>query len=218
MMKHTIAVIIATAFIISLCGFILSAAMPQSKISDALMTIALFVAAASGILASVFTKKLVQSKQWKYFVAGLLLFMTGFFIKMAGYRSAGEVCNVSGAAIAITALGLYIFQHRAGFTNSKWFWLIPFILLGCLFKLLYWPGGNMIIFASLLAIAIISVIQLAKPKQDTKVQAFLLAWQILMCICITVFYFGHIQVDPLFIGYIFILLALVDIFLQQEKA
>lgn len=218
MKLHTATVIITTAFMTSLGGFILSAAMPQSKVSDALMTVALFGAAASGILASLFTKKLVKSKQWKYFVAGILLFMTGFFIKITGFRAAGEIFNISGAVIAIAALGLYIYQHRTDFKHSKWVWFIPFILLGCLFKLLYWPGGNMIILASLLTIMVLSVIQLAKPGQNTKVQVLLLAWQIAMCVCIAAFYFGHIHIDPFFIGYIFILLALVDIFLHQEKA
>jgi len=217
MKLNTAADIITTAFIISLGGFIISAAMPQNKVSDLLMIVALFGAAASGILASVFTKKLVKSKQWNPFAAGILLFLVGFFIKMTGFRFAGEILRITGGVIAITALGQYIYQHRTDFKNSKWIWFIPFILLGCLFKHMYWPGGNIIIFGSLLMIVVISAIQLVKPKQNTKTQVFLLAWQITMCVCIAAFYFGHIHLDPFFIGYIFILLALVDIFLHQEK-
>jgi len=217
MKLNSAAGIIIAAFVISLSGFILSAAIPQSTISDTLMTVALFGAAASGLLAAVFTEKLVKSVYWKYFIAGVFVFLAGFLLRFPGYRVAGEAGRVCGGITAITALTLYIYRHSSDFKNSTWILFIPFILLGCLFKHLYWPGGNLIIFVSLLVIVILSVLQLAKPKQNSIIQSFFLSWQISMCVCITVFYFGEVDADPFFIGYIFILLALVDIFLHQEK-
>ncbi len=185
MKLQTAAVIIITAFIISLGGFILSAAMPQHKFSDTLMIVALFGAAASGMLASLFTKKLVKSKQWKYLVSGAGLLLLGIVLKKAGLHFTGETVKIAGGLLAITALGFFIYKNRADFSNSKWIWFVPFILLGCLFKLLYWPGGNFIFLASLVVIVVLSVIQLT--KQNTRVQLLLTAWQITSCICIAVF-------------------------------
>ena len=218
MKLNTASGIITVALIMSIGGFILSAAIPLNKFSDTLMSASLFCAATSGIVASVFTKKLVNSKQWNFLVVGALLLLLGFAVKIAGLRFIGEILRVSGGLIAIPALGFYIYLHRADFKNSKWIWFIPFILLGCLFKHMYWPGANMIIFSSLLLIILISVFQLVKPKQNTRIQVFILAWQIAMCVCIAVFYFRYVRFDAFLIGYIFFFFALVDIFLQHEKA
>lgn len=218
MKLNTATGIISIAFIISLAGFIISAATPQQQIADTLMVAALFCAAASAIIASVFTKKLVNSRQWKFLVAGVILFLLGFAAKLAGLNYTDKILRVAGGIIVFAALGHYIYMHRADFKNSKWVLSVPFILLGCFFKHMYWPGGNLIMFASLLLIIILSFIQLAKLKQNTKIQLWLLLWQITMCICIFVFYFSYVKFDAFIIGYIFILLALVDIFLHQEKA
>ena len=128
--------ILFVAFILSLIGLIASMVMPQNNASDALMIVALFIAAVSGIIASVFTKKLAKSKQWNYMIIGGLLLLVGFFVKLSGFAFWGNILKASGGAISIIALGFYIYLYRSDFRNSNWVWFIPFLLLGCLFRLI----------------------------------------------------------------------------------
>ena len=191
--------------------------MPQNEISDTLMIAALFVGAASGIIASVFTKKLSKSKHWNFMLVGGLLLLFSFPAKIMGFDFLQDILKVSGGIIVITALGHYIYLYRSEFRNSVWIWFFPLILLGCLFKYMYWIGGNIIIFSSLLIIIIKSIIQLVRHKNHTTVQLLLFVWQIAMCGCIAVFYFRYIKCDYFIMGFVFIVLALVDILLQHEK-
>ncbi len=215
---HTSLNIITIAFIISLCGFILSLALPQNEIADSLMIAALFIAAAAGIVASLLTEKLSRSKQWRYVVIGGLFMLLGFVMKrFFEMDTLGSIVKVSGAVIAIVALGYHIFQYRKDFLNSKWIWFIPFILSGCLFKLMHWPGGNIIVFASLLIIAVTTILQLINFKKLSSVQVLLLVWQLAVCACIVVFYFRYIKWDSFIIGYLFTWLALIHILLHNEK-
>ena len=204
------------ALLISLCGFVVSMVMPENQTSDALMIAALFCAAASGMIASVFTKKLSKSKQWKYVLTGGLLLLLSFPLNMFGYDFLNSILKVSGGVITIIAFGCYFYLHQSDFLNNKWIWFIPFILLGCLFKYMQWFGGNLIVFTSLLLIAALAIIQLFRLKNYSWAQLLLLVWQIAMCGCIAAFYFRHIQFDPLLIGYIFTWLALMEILLKHE--
>lgn len=209
--------IITIAFILSLVGFIMSVAMPHSTVADTLMIAALFCAAASGIVASVFTKKLSKSIQWKYVVIGGLLVLLSFPLKIMGFVFINNILKLSGGAIAISGLGYYIYLHKFDYRKSKWIWFVPLILSGCLFKYMYWTGGNIILFGSLLFILVTSIIELFRLENYKGVHTLLLVWQIVMCCCITVFYFRYVKLDYFFIGYIFTWLALVDIFLRHEK-
>ncbi|MEO8149119.1 MAG: hypothetical protein ABI723_15850 [Bacteroidia bacterium] len=209
--------ILTVAFILSLSGFIISVVMPQNNFSDKLMIAALFSGAASGIIASVFTKKLAKSKQWNYVVIGGLILLLSYPVKIMDFLFLNNILKVTGGVIFITTLGYYIYLNRSDFRNSRWIWFIPFILLGCLLRYMYWPGGNIIIFSCLMIITVKSIIQLSNYKKHTRVELLLLVWQIAMCGCIAVFYFRYIKVDSFIIGFIFILLALVDILLQNEK-
>lgn len=209
--------IIIIALILSLTGFVLSVVMPQSNISDLLMLAALYSAAASTIIASAITKKLAKSKQCIYFVTGALLMLLGFVLQIMGSDFLNEILKVSGGLISIVALGYYIYLNRVDFRNSKWIWFMPFILSGCLLKLMRWPGANIIMIGCLAVITVTAIVQLTKFKNYTKVQLLILVWEIVMCVCISVFYLHHIKMDVFIIGYIFTWLALVDILLQQES-
>lgn len=209
--------IITIAFILSLGGFIISIAMPHSNVSDTLMIAALFCAAASGIVASVFTKKLSKSIQWKYVAIGGLLVLISFPLKIMGFLFLNNILKVLGGVISIVALAYYIYLHKFDFRKSKWIWFFPFILTGCLFKYMYWTGGNIILLGSLLFIIITSIIELFRLKSYKGVYVLLLVWQIVMSCCVSVFYFRYIKLDYFFIGYIFTWLALGDIFLRHEK-
>lgn len=209
--------IITVAFIISLCGLVLSFVLPQNNVSDTLMIAALFLAAASGIAASVFTKKLVKSKQWYFAATGGFLLLIGFILQIEGSDFFHQVFKLSGTVISIVAFTHYIYLNRFDFKYNKWIWLIPIIITGGLFKCMHWPGGNIILFGGLLAIVVISIIELLTPKKRKGVRILLLIWQIIMCLCIAVFYFRYINLDSFSIGYLFVWLALFDILLLREK-
>ncbi|MBL7926092.1 MAG: hypothetical protein JNK61_04205 [Bacteroidia bacterium] len=217
MKLSTTLIIIIVAFTTSLCGFIISMVLPQSNVSDTLMIASLFIAATSGIGASIFTKKLVKSKHWIYIVTGGIAILIGLILQIMRFDLLNEIFRVSGAVISIASLGHYVYLHYADFRSSNWIWFIPLILLGCLFKHMYWRGGNIIIFSSLMVLAISTIAQLLKLKKYSLVQTLLLIWQLVMCVCIAVFYFRYIKLDSFIIGYIFVWVALVHIFLQQEK-
>ncbi len=209
--------IITVAFIVSLFGFVISVAIPQNDISDALMIAALFCAATSSVIAAVFTKKLSKSKQWYYVLVGGLLVLLSYLVKNAGFNFLNDILKVSGGVITILALGYYIYLHKSDFKNSKWIWFMPGILLGCLFKYMYWIGGNIILFGCLLALAILSIFQLIRLKKHTRINVLLIVWQLVMCVSIAVFYFRYVKCDYFIMGYLFTWLALVDILLQHEK-
>lgn len=217
MKLYTASVMIFVAFTLSLSGFVVSVAMHQSETSDALMTAALFSAAASGIIAAVFTKKLTKSKQWIYVVVGGLLLLLSYPAKKMSFLFLENILKVSGGTISIFGLGYFIYLYKADFRKSKWIWFIPFILLGILFKFMYWTGGNLIVFSCLLVIAITASLDLVRQKNHTTIQLLLLVWQIVMCVCIAIFYFRLVVISAFIIGYIFLLFALVDILLQHEK-
>ncbi len=150
-------------------------------------------------------------------IVGGLLVLLSYPVKSAGFDFLSDFLKVSGSVITILALGHYIYFHKSDFRNTKWIWFMPVILLGCLFKYMYWIGGNIILFGCLLALAILSIIQLVKLKKHTRVHVLLLVWQLAMCVCIAVFYFRYVKCDYFLMGYIFTWLALVDILLQHEK-
>ena len=124
---------------------------------------------------------------------------------------------MSGGTIAIASFAYYVYLHRAEFKNSKWIWFLPSILSGCLFKYMHWAGANIIIFSSLAILILMTSIQLVRLRNCTKVQAWLLVWQLVMCGCIVVFYFRYVKLDSFIIGYIFSWLAVVYILLQNEN-
>lgn len=210
-------IIIIVAFIISICGFMVSMFLPQNNISDALMIAALFIAAGSGVIASVFTNKLTKSKQWNYVIAGGVIMFLSFLLKISGFEFVHQIFFVCGSVFTITALGYYIYINKVDFKYSMWICFFPVILIGCIFKYMYWTGANIIIFGSLFILSLMTIVQLIQLKKHSLLKTMLLVWQLTMCIFITVFHFRHIKLDSIMIAYIFLLVGLVNIFLQQEK-
>lgn len=108
--------------------------LPKSDILDVIMNFSLYISATSGIVAVLFSNKLTSSKEWNYVLLGVALVVACFVIKFSGYHFADAVFKVSGVTIAIAALGYYVYLNRFDYRNNKWIWLLPLILLGCLFK------------------------------------------------------------------------------------
>jgi hypothetical protein len=217
MRLKVIIVQVVVAFMFSVMGLTFSVIWPQSDISDLLMNTSLYIVGTSGIAAVLFTKKLTNSKQWKYVLLGGALVLISFVVEYAGYQFEDAVVKVSGGTIAITALGYYVFLNRIDYRDNKWIWLLPLILLGCLFKHMHWTGANIIIFASLLLISINALLQLFRFKKYSRTQLLLFTIQVVMSVFISVFYFRYIKLDSIIIGYFFTWLALLDVYLQQEN-
>lgn len=217
MRLKVIIVQVVVAFMFSVMGLTFSVIWPQSDISDLLMNTSLYIVGTSGIAAVLFTKKLTNSKQWKYVLLGGALVLISFVVEYAGYQFEDAVVKVSGGTIAITALGYYVFLNRIDYRDNKWIWLLPLILLGCLFKQMHWTGANIIIFASLLLISINALLQLFRFKKYSRTQLLLFTIQVVMSVFISVFYFRYIKLDSIIIGYFFTWLALLDVYLQQEN-
>jgi len=209
--------LIVVAFLFSFIGLILSMVLPQSGIADTLMIFSLYIVGASGIVAVIFTKKLTNSKQWNYVVFGGALVFISFGVKYLGYHFADEVLKVTGSTIVIAMLGHFVYLHRLDYRNSKWMWLLPLILLGCLFKYMHWTGANVLIFASLLLILINALLQLLRFKKYSRTQLLLFAIQVAMSVCIAVFYFRYFDLDSIIIGYFFTWMALLNVYLQHEN-
>ncbi|MBK9402272.1 MAG: hypothetical protein IPN36_15955 [Bacteroidetes bacterium] len=179
MRLKVIIVQVVVAFMFSVMGLTFSVIWPQSDISDLLMNTSLYIVGTSGIAAVLFTKKLTNSKQWKYVLLGGALVLISFVVEYAGYQFEDAVVKVSGGTIAITALGYYVFLNRIDYRDNKWIWLLPLILLGCLFKHMHWTGANIIIFASLLLISINALLQLFRFKNTRELNYFFLPYRLL---------------------------------------
>ncbi|MBK7888992.1 MAG: hypothetical protein IPJ86_17375 [Bacteroidetes bacterium] len=217
MRLNPIIVLFFVAFLFSFVGLIISIVLPKSDISDVLMNFSLYISGTSGIVAVLFSKKLTSSKQWNYVLLGGALVVISFVVKFSGYYFADAVLKVSGGTIVITTLGYYVYLNRSDYRNNKWIWLLPLILLGCLFKYMQWKGANIIIFSGLLVISINAIIQLFRFKKYTRVQFLLFTIQLVISVCIAVFYFRFIKLDSIIIGYLFTWIALLDVYLQQEN-
>lgn len=217
MRLNPIIVLFFVAFLFSFVGLAISIVLPKSDLSDVLMNYSLYISGASGIVAVLFTKKLTNSKQWNYVLLGAALVVISFIVKFSGYHFADAVLKVGGGTIVITALGYYVYLNRSEYRNNKWIWLLPFILLGCLFKYMQWKGANIIIFSGLLVISINALLHLFRFKKYTRIQLLLFTIQLVMSVCISVFYFRFIKLDSIIIGYLFTWIALLDVYLQQEN-
>lgn len=217
-MELTVAIrIIAVAFIMSITGFFMSLFMIPNSLPDSLMFASLLLAALAGIIATVFSRNLRNSKQGKIVIAGAILFLLSFIVKAAGYPFVHEIMKVSVGLISILALFNYIYFKKYDFRNNIWLWFVPLILLGCLFKHMYWTGGNIIIFGSLLSIVIVSIVQLFNLEKFSLVIIMLLIWQLTVCMLIASFYFRYIKLDFISVGNIFLWMALIDILLKHER-
>lgn len=213
---NTIITIIIFALILSCTGLILSIVLPDNQTTDAIMMTSIFVAASSGVIASVFNNNIMKSKQWKSVAAGGLMILAGFLLQALEVGFIHEIVKVSGFVISILVLGYNIYNHQNSYKKGTWIWFLPFILAGMLFKIMQWPGANIIIFGTIATIFIISIVHLVRFRKQSKVRRFLLIWQIVMCISIATFYFRYIKMNSLEVGFVFIWLSLLELLLREE--
>jgi hypothetical protein len=214
---NTSLVIITVAFVLSLGGFIISVMMPQNDVSDILMVAGLFSAAGSGLVSSIVTKKMTQSRYWIYILVGGLFALLSLPAKYFEFDFAHQILLVSGVIILIIALTFFNDKQSFKIKNTKWVWFFPVILLGYLFKYMRWPGANIIIVICLLLITIVYIIQFFRIKKYSWIKLLLLLWMISMCGCIGAFTLRYITSDYFVIGSIFTWLALLDILIHHEK-
>lgn len=215
---HTTINIILISFILSMIGFVISFIYPTLIISDLLIMTALTLAALSSIISRLITKNLVPSKIWIFIIVAISLIVISILFKPDLHELVAEIMMVIGFLFVIIVFSYAIIMNKQKLRNDQWIWFLPFVLLGCLLKLMYWYGANIIIFGSFLGISITSFIQLFKNKKQSKNDLFKLIVQIVTCILIVVFYFRYIHFDIIIIAYLYTWLALVDFFFHEELA
>lgn len=217
MKLNTTLFIIIIAFVLSFIGFAISIALPQNDVSDILMVAGLFSAAGSGLVSSIVTKKMTQSRYWNYTLVGGIIALLSLPAKYFELDSLHPILLVSGVLVLIITLTFLNYKHASELKSTKWVWFFPVIILGYLFKYMRWPGANTIILISLLVIAIVYIIQFFRMKKYSWIQLLLLLWMVSMCGCIGVFTLRYVTSDYFVIGSIFTWLALLDILLQHGK-
>ncbi len=204
--------IIAISCILTFIGFIFSFILPQYYISDVFINLALFTAATSGLKARLNAKKNKQDKIWILTLVGVTLFIIGAPLKF----DSASIITVIGALLFIFSIGYYLFYNRMVFFSSRWIWFLPFILTGCLFKLMHWPGGNIIIFLSYSGIIISIFIQLFQRNYKSPNEMYNILLQLLISISMVVLYIKDISLNFIIVLYLYTWLGLLDLLFQED--
>lgn len=211
-------IMLTIAFLVSVSGLVMSIFYPEITFSDDIMVASLFMTALPIIDAKLSFERLIRSVYFKFIVLGLVVILYSLYGNFSGYSDLRNNMFIAGSITAITPLIVYIyFLHPVYSFQSKWLIAFPMILVGVVFKIMHWPGANIIIILSLLVIIVSSINNYFKRKNFTLLSTFLLLSLIVICICIGAYFLRYLPRDYFILGALFICSALLNILLNQEE-
>lgn len=149
-----------------------------------------------------------------YIILSLLLAATGLLMMLLeSTGNTGELLLNAGLGVG-QILGMLLLLQNGNIQGTVYFRIIRFcmglILLGAMFKIMHWPGANLILLLSMFGVAITYGIWFLRKKQKGRLDFLKLVWVLSAFIGTVLVILHWVKPGITYIAYGFFWLSLVD--------